>query len=241
MRFIGRPSVEQLNFTTSAFNLQLLPTYFLEHEAVTLRAWAAGEPIPPDWQDPWLDLVRDATAEGQQISCLRMVTDPLSAYLRFQLDQAFVPRAAAGEHIRLIHASDVDVPISSLKDLWLLDRTTVQLLNHDEHGCLISSDRVIQPVLVTPLVARLDELWRRATPLDQHSLVKRTSTQDRVRAFTQALMQPGAIEKVHEAHELVTEALAPPPPPPQLTEQEQAIRDTLDLIEQSEDKASAAA
>ena len=71
--------------------------------------------------------------------------------------------------------------------------------------------------------------------------MQRPSTRDRVRAFPQALTQSGAIEQVHEVHRLVMGGPAPQASPLGVTEREESIRDTLDLIEGSEDDAPVAA
>src|SRR5690349_17725155 len=95
-------------------------------------AWEAGErPDPVDrdsWWSPWWQLTTDTAARGVDLRRARIVSEPISDYIRCEYDWTFA-NIAAGEKVRWLprrQASDLALPGN---DFWLFDIQTV-LLNH---------------------------------------------------------------------------------------------------------------
>jgi hypothetical protein len=62
--------------------------------------WKAGRPIPvPAYQD-WFDLVRANVARGMEFRRLRIASEPLSEFLRFEYHITAGLNVAAGERVR---------------------------------------------------------------------------------------------------------------------------------------------
>ena len=127
-------------FRTSAFRLECRQHYDNPAE----REWFArylrtGEvPVFTPENDSWCRLVAEARAEGRMIQRVHLVREPLSDYVRFELE---CQRAsiAAGEDVRVVVMLDnpEHPPLAHdghLEDFWLFDDATVVTLDYDPDG-----------------------------------------------------------------------------------------------------------
>jgi len=85
----------------SALHLEMRDAYTLSDSRFT--SWQSGFRYDPadraSWWRPWLDVVADATSRGVQVRRTRIVSEPLSEYMRFEYDITFT-NVEAGEEIR---------------------------------------------------------------------------------------------------------------------------------------------
>jgi hypothetical protein len=85
----------------SALHLEMREAYMLSDPLFT--AWRSGFRYDPadrgSWWRPWLDVVADAVDRGVRIRRTRIVSEPLSEYMRFEYGVTFT-NVAAGEEIR---------------------------------------------------------------------------------------------------------------------------------------------
>lgn len=83
--------------TYSALHLEMRDGYMLDDP--DYHAWQAGHRIDPDdrtsWWRPWLQNVVDATARGVEMRRARIVSEPVSQYIRYEYDVTF-PNVRAG-------------------------------------------------------------------------------------------------------------------------------------------------
>jgi hypothetical protein len=114
-----------------------------ERSALHLELRDAYLPDDPDWQqwqsgvrfDPaerwrsWFDLIREITRRGVEVRRARVVSEPISAYVRFEYDVTEAHNLAAGEEVRWLprhHTAGLTVPPS---DFWVFDERVV-IWNH---------------------------------------------------------------------------------------------------------------
>ena len=85
-------------------------------------AWLAGDPIDYSaMYGPWLALVGPLVARGVDFRRARVVSEPVSSYVRFEYDVTAHANLAAGERVRWLprgRASEVCLPGN---DFWLVD------------------------------------------------------------------------------------------------------------------------
>jgi hypothetical protein len=85
----------------TAFDLEMRDAYMLGDPRFI--AWRNGLRHDPadraSWWRPWLDVVADAVKRGVGVRRTRIVSQPLSDYMRFEYDITFT-NVAAGEEIR---------------------------------------------------------------------------------------------------------------------------------------------
>lgn len=134
-RRIDRQEFERLfdEFTASAWRLEIQGTYNEPEEREPLRRFLAGEPDDLEWMADWFDWVAELTRAGRRIGRVRVLTEPLTDYLRFEL--SFTGRAVeAGEDIRIMAAHDADALGLPDEDFWFFDDRLVVVLQFGDTG-----------------------------------------------------------------------------------------------------------
>jgi hypothetical protein len=133
------------SFRSTAFRLECLPAYAVteDDESEAFRLWLAGEQ-PPRKEREWPKLCASAVAARKSMQRVRLVTQPLSEYLRFEMEWGYPANVAAGEDIRIL---DYEPPGLLKVDFWLFDDELAVVLEYDDQG------RFLRPVVaesVTP-------------------------------------------------------------------------------------------
>src|SRR5215475_11936110 len=118
-------SYEQLreHFTTfkrEAIHLEMRDSYGTEVELPHLSKWLRGEPDDTDWLRPWFDTVRAATQAGKVFRRARIVSEPVTDYQRWVLQDSHL-YVEAGEDIRWVPRRLVSTIALPGNDFWLFD------------------------------------------------------------------------------------------------------------------------
>lgn len=154
----------------SAVHLELRDSY-----APTPRfeAWRRGERIDWDdrssWWHPYDQLIADAVARGVVIRRARVVSEPVSEYIRWE---HYVTRAnlTAGEQVRWLgrrHTTDLALPGN---DFWVFDDRLARVHHFDGDGAVVEDEITDDPALVEHLSAAFRSVWDRATPHEQYRI-----------------------------------------------------------------------
>jgi hypothetical protein len=114
------------NFERSAFRLETLPVYNVPQEAEMVARFKRGEPVDLPDDHPWLERVRHHCRSGKLMRRVRVVSHPLTDYLRMEMSW-YRKSAEAGEDIRI-----TETRLSG--DFWLFDDQTVVVLHYDSEG-----------------------------------------------------------------------------------------------------------
>ena len=90
-------------FQREAVHLEMRDVYATNIEKDRFHAWLHGEPLGPEteaqWWQPWFELMKRTTEGGKTLRRLRIVSEPVTDYIRFEwLDAAQLVRA--GEDVR---------------------------------------------------------------------------------------------------------------------------------------------
>lgn len=117
----------------SAWRYECQGEYHEPYEVEPLRRFLAGEPYDLSYMKPWLQGIRDATAAGKTIGRVRVLTNPLTDYLRFEMAVAEI-NAAAGEDIRVIDADQAAALGLGDRDFWIFDNDTVAIMHFGPAG-----------------------------------------------------------------------------------------------------------
>jgi uncharacterized protein DUF6879 len=121
------------NFQRSAFRLETLPEYSVPQEAEMLAAFKRGERVDLPDDHPWLLRVRRHTAAGRQMRRVRVVSYPLTDYLRMEM--SWYPKSAiAGEDIRIANLNENPELTTCSQDFWLFDDSTALKMVYDSTG-----------------------------------------------------------------------------------------------------------
>lgn len=117
----------------TAWRWECQGVYREPNEREPLRRFLAGEPDDLTWFQRWLTRVRDWTAAGQRMGRVRMLTDPITDYLRFELSIT-PPAVQAGEDIRFVMQDQALALGLPDHDFWLFDDARVAVLHFGDEG-----------------------------------------------------------------------------------------------------------
>lgn len=134
------------NYQRSAWRFETQPTYTMPNEQKDFRSYLAGEQIPDRHNESWHKRVRSMVAAGKIIGRVRTVRQPLTDYQRYQLAWGIPGNIEAGEDIRILDLTNLELDLPS-QDFWMLDDTVVVHLNFRPDGTLINVDQQENPNL----------------------------------------------------------------------------------------------
>lgn len=151
----------------TAFRLETRDRYNEPYTAEALRRYLAGEPIDYSEREPWGDKVRAAVARGKRMERVRVVTEPLTDYVRYSMHIARLNNEA-GEDIRYLpraRAADLDLPDV---DFWLFDSIKAAVLHYDDDDrSLDQRDLVDDAEFVAQCNRWRDAAWHYAARRDE--------------------------------------------------------------------------
>lgn len=134
------------------------------------HAFQRGEYNVDDDKDlvEWCDLVRSVRACGVQMRRVRIVSEPLSDYVRYELECTRL-NVAAGEEVRWlprVQASDLLLPGN---DFWLFD-STVRFVHFAGSGELADDPYTFTeaPEIVAQVADAFERVWARAIPHEHY-------------------------------------------------------------------------
>lgn len=157
----------------SAVHLEMRDAYMMDDPE--LIEWQQGYRADPadrtTWWRPWLDLVTETVERGVVMRRARIVSEPVSEYIRYEYDVTF-PNVAAGEQVRWLprpRAYDLALPGD---DFWLIDDRLVQFhfFTGDgqwaDPGYTISEDQAVAKLCSSAF----DAVWERGIPHEKYTV-----------------------------------------------------------------------
>lgn len=154
----------------SAFHLEMRDAYDADDERERFRAFmvAGRRDHEADYPQrrPWLEAIRRVTAAGVQVRRVRIVSEPVSDYIRFEHAGAG-PTIESGEDLRWLPrrlAYGLMVPVN---DLWLLDGHRVVFNNFDGNGRPLGQAMTDDPAIAELCRESFDAAWKVAIPHDE--------------------------------------------------------------------------
>ena len=130
--------------TSSAVHLEMRDAYTPADP--WFQAWLASdrEEFERRLTRPWLDLIREMADCGVQVRRVRVISEPVTDYVRFQ-HAGTALNVAAGEDVRWLPragASGIALPGN---DFWLLDFETAMFNHYSGDGRSIGQDLTTDP------------------------------------------------------------------------------------------------
>lgn len=159
----GDPSFEELLEPTmrSAVHLEARDTYDPTHPA--FQKWLVDGDTSYNW-DNWKKLIGSAVSRGVRFRRLRIVSEPVSDYIRWEHAISY-GNVAAGEDLRWLPrhlAYDLPVPIA---DYWMLDQRLIRYHYTSGAGAEMNKfEYVTDPRKIIPVVGMFEMAWERAIP-----------------------------------------------------------------------------
>lgn len=159
----------------SAVHLEMRDVYAVASEAADFKRWqetgeANTDPHSDYWR-AWVESVRSAVQRGVSFRRARIVSEPVTHYIRFEHALTAV-NLYSGEEIRWLprrQASRIALPGN---DFWCLDGKYVRL-NHftgDGDGAAEPFEDSEDPALAELCSSAFEAVWEIATPHDQFTV-----------------------------------------------------------------------
>ncbi|MGW6457063.1 DUF6879 family protein [Streptomyces sp. NPDC055078] len=159
----------------SAVHLEMRDSYGVGDEAEDFERWkrTGARDLDPtsEYWTPWVELIRQTVARGVVVRRARVVSEPVTDYIRYE-HAGTVVNLLAGEQVRWLprrQASDIALPGN---DCWVFDGETA-LFNH-----FTGDGNWSEPgweVRTEPSVARLtasafEAVWDRGIPHNEYTV-----------------------------------------------------------------------
>lgn len=171
----SEPTIAELmgQCTRSAVHLEMRDHYGVAQEADDFRVWLETgqldtDPASPDWA-PWVDLVSQATARGVAVRRARIVSEPVSDYIRYE-HASTVVNVQAGEDVRWLprrQSSDIALPSN---DFWLFDDRVIRWGYFSSNGAMVGHEISDEPAAVKLCSEAFGAVWSRAIPHAQYEI-----------------------------------------------------------------------
>ncbi|MGW7786086.1 DUF6879 family protein [Streptomyces tricolor] len=157
----------------SALHLEMRDAYAVAGETEALARWRSTGEVDTDpessyWR-PWVELVRRTVARGVVVRRARIVSEPVSDYIRYEHAGTTV-NLAAGEQVRWLprrRASDIALPGN---DFWLIDGRLIRWNHFTGAGASAPGEISEDPAAARLCASAFDAVWTRAVPHDEYKI-----------------------------------------------------------------------
>ncbi|MEU3657850.1 DUF6879 family protein [Streptomyces sp. NPDC032161] len=156
-----------------AVHLEMRDVYAVGDEAEDFESFLrTGAPnLDPgrSFWPQWMPLVQDAVARGVVMRRARIVSEPVTDYIRYE--HAITPlNLQAGEDVRWLprrQAADLALPGA---DFWLLDDRLVQFNHFTGNGDWAAKERTDKPAVTELCRTAFETVWERAVPHEKYTV-----------------------------------------------------------------------
>lgn len=156
------------DFSHTAYRLEVRRAYGVLEEDLPYQQYLGGEDPGLDWFQPWLDLMSEQTGQGKRIERVRIVDEPPSDYLRWEIKNT-PHNLRAGEDIRYLmrrHAKQLDLPDY---DYWVFDSSLLVLLRFDDHDRYLGFQTTEDTGAVVEHLRWRDAAWHHALTFSRYT------------------------------------------------------------------------
>ena len=155
------------SFRREALHLEMRDSYGTAAEIPHLAKWQAGEPDDTGWLQPWLDTVRTAVQEGKAFKRARIVSEPVSEYQKWVLNDSHL-FVEAGEDIRWVPRSRVSTVALPGNDFWLFDDQIVVFLIFAANGLVVDRQLTEDRAAIELCRTAFDTVWELSIPNSEY-------------------------------------------------------------------------
>ncbi|MGH3602199.1 MAG: DUF6879 family protein [Pseudonocardiaceae bacterium] len=158
-------------FRREAVHLEMRDVYATNIEKGRFQTWLRGETLDPEseaeWWRPWFELMQRNNKAGKTLRRLRIISEPVSDYIRFEwLDAAQLVRT--GEDVRWLPRRNASTLLLPGNDFWMFDRQTVAFTYFSGEGHVLDHQVTTDPEIVGACAAAFEEAWKIAIPHDKY-------------------------------------------------------------------------
>ncbi|WP_329145566.1 hypothetical protein OG275_14635 [Streptomyces niveus] len=166
---VEAPTFDELfqNCRSSAVHLEMRDGYMKSDPAFI--DWRAGQRIEPAARWPeWYELVSKTTGRGVEVRRARIVSEPVSEYIRFEYEVTQGLNIAGGEEVRWLprrRATGIALPGN---DFWLFDKSLVLINHFDGNGDSLEHELTTDPDVAKLCASAFEKVWEFGTAHDEY-------------------------------------------------------------------------
>lgn len=149
----------------SAFKFEVRTGYGVAEEDEPFQKFLRGADPGLEWHEPWLDLMRRAVKRGIRVERVRVVDEPPSDFLRFEISMTPY-NLDAGEDIRYMKRSLAEELRLPAVDYWLFDTSELYVLHFADDDRFQGLEKINDPAVVEEYAAHSTRAWARTVPFD---------------------------------------------------------------------------
>lgn len=157
----------------SAVHLEMRDQYGIGAESNAFTTWLrTGQrdtnPASENWAS-WVELISQTVARGVDVRRARIVSEPVSDYIRWE-HAGTVVNVHAGEQVRWLarrRASDIALPGA---DFWLFDNCVIRWNHFDGNGAWTGEEITDSPAAAKLCTDAFEAVWARGIPHDQYEI-----------------------------------------------------------------------
>lgn len=121
----------------------------------------------PEWFTHWSDLVGDALARGVTFRRARIVSEPVTEYIKYEHHVTYL-NIAAGEQVSWLPRSKATGIALPGNDFWLFDDETAIINHFSGDGDIVNREVTDDPAILRLLASSFEAVWAAATPHQEY-------------------------------------------------------------------------
>ena len=127
--------------------------------------WQAGNRFDPAerWAS-WAALIDVTVGRGVAVRRVRLVSEPVTAYIRFEYDVTAAHNIAAGEQVRWLPRQKAAGQLVPCSDFWVFDDQVILWNHFAGDGCWVGEEKGNEPAVAKLCASSFDAAWERAIP-----------------------------------------------------------------------------
>jgi hypothetical protein len=131
--------------------------------------WRAGGRFNPAerWSD-WFSLMQETTGRGVEVRRARIVSEPVTDYIRFEYDVTTDHNVAAGELVRWLPRHRTAGLVVPPTDFWVLDEEVVVWNHFGGDGSWVGKEWSEDPDVAKLCATSFEAVWDRAVPHEEY-------------------------------------------------------------------------
>ncbi|WP_059007103.1 DUF6879 family protein [Streptomyces specialis] len=155
---------------THALHLEMRDVYYSNEE---FERWQEGHRVDWDdrdsWWHPFHETIADAVARGVEVRRARVISEPVSSYIRWE-HYVTTANVRAGEQVRWLprrNATDLNLPGN---DFWVFDDQAARIHHFAGNGDFVGYDFTGDQGLITHCTTAFEQVWGRAIPHEEYEI-----------------------------------------------------------------------
>ena len=135
--------------------------------------WQAGNRFDPadreEWRS-WFSLISATVARGVSVRRARIVSEPVTDYIRYEYGVTAGHNLAAGEQVRWLPRRNTAGLLVPPTDFWVFDEQVVLWNHFAGDGSWITEEKCYDPALARLCASAFGAVWERAIPHEEYRL-----------------------------------------------------------------------